>query len=208
MSPSPSINEICLLADQDLLSEDHSELTLDAQVEIRQSSANDVGFGVSSTNLDGITLSRDFGGFVRALSDVDSGSIQVVVGDFVLAESQVYTSANNQPADSITALLKTSTLYIDNQDIDVRYSLRDARGRSAVLRSGLTVRNKLTIGSDVIAVSCSAPNARKGTGNCRSSGILASHFSADQDVTVSGELQVFYESDGVLNFVVTSEVST
>ena len=53
-------------------------------------------------------------------------------------------SAPLQRAASVTGILRTTHVYVDHRHLRVAYQLRDVRGNSQVLTSGLSVR--LTIG--------------------------------------------------------------
>ena len=44
-----------------------------------------------------------------------------------------------EPAATVEVVLKTPTVYHDSTVMEVAYQLRDAAGRSQVLRTGLTV---------------------------------------------------------------------
>ena len=88
------------------------------------------------------------------------GSVEAREGNGVQYASRSYT-APRQRATSVIGILRTTTLYVDKRYLRVAYQLRDAKGNTQVLTSGLSVR--LTIDSPT--TSCTGSNPQSGCSN-------------------------------------------
>ena len=94
---------------------------------------------------------------------------------------------------SVKVVLKTPTVYHDSAVVEVAYQLRDASGRSQVLRTGLTVKLTLTNGASVSTIACGSASSSTGIGLCRVS-VAAAWFSTAADVSVGASAVVAYSS--------------
>lgn len=100
--------------------------------------------------------------------------------------SGTYFTTGKDRAASISAILRTTTIYFDDSEVSVHYIVRDAVGRSKVLLTSLAVTMSITVSTCSQTVACNIPDATTGVGDCTADGSsLGDCFVSTQD-TVGG----------------------
>ncbi|KAK3235409.1 hypothetical protein CYMTET_54389 [Cymbomonas tetramitiformis] len=161
-------------------------------------------FPQGSTTSVAPSFSRTFSTFNNRIPST-SGNVEVYIGgtscagggldsSFSTNHSPTFTTATKQAA-SISLLLRTSTIYVDNHVISAQYYVRDEDGRPQVTTGGITVDLVITAGSTSLSSACSAPSSSTGAATCLyTSNVLSSEFSTSGDVTGSVKVQVLYSN--------------
>jgi hypothetical protein len=183
----------CVLASLGQLSPYNSELTTLADAAIVESAAGNVGFPLTaSTQLVDYTFYRPFGKFYRNDVSTSSGTLKLTVGDVTFTQTSSYAPGTNQ-ATFVTAMVKTSTIWYDQQRFEVRYVVRDSFGSSVVSTSNMQAQILLQAGALSSTTTCTSFTSSTGVGACYYNSLsLDSWFSLTQSINATATVRITY----------------
>ena len=100
-------------------------------------------------------------------------------------------------AAAVTAVARTSELFIDRNSLRATYALTDANGEPRVSRSGLSVRMVLSFadGAPTQTYSCALPDAQSGLGEC--SQALPTSMFTSRARSATARVSILYGSSEV-----------
>lgn len=134
-----------------------------------------------------------------------SGNVEVRLGKgaSVLGTGAGFVVARHE-VKRVDAVVKTPTLYVDQDSVQVGYQLRDADGRTNVFQGdGLSVRVRITAyydaDVDTQTSECGAPDPRSGIGTCTHA-VGAAQFRHSAAITATATVLVFYSGERLVAF--------
>lgn len=133
-----------------------------------------------------------------------SGSLSLFFGGTACSGGTQLGSASSSytalaaPAAAFAGVLpRTLTVWQDASTLSAAYLLQDAVGRPQVLLTGLSVSLLLTGAGGSTTMSCGAPSATSGKGDCTGS-VPSSWFSNSTSSTASATVSASYSGTGVV----------
>jgi hypothetical protein len=155
--------------------------------------ASGTAFPLAPTSLSADAVAGRSFGLLSAAAPGSSVTFAAYLNGQMVGGAGGKRSTTPDRATTVKVVLKTPTVYHDSAVVEVAYQLRDAAGRSQVLRTGLTVKLTLTNGASVSTITCGSASASTGIGLCRVS-VAAAWFSRSSDVIVGVSAVAAYSS--------------
>ena len=155
-------------------------------------------YPMADSTADGIYHSRKFGFFEGSASGSTlSFKATAADGTLDLVSPSNPGATSLEQATTVDMALKTRNVYVDSLDVEVAYQLHDAKGRTSVLLTGMSVTLTVTHQStgESMTSSCNSPSASTGVGLCSSSLSWSSNwFNASTATYATAQVTLSYST--------------